>query len=63
VAASPAAAVSPDRATLARMNGAIRDGMDRSGVPGFAVAVVSGNMVPARGFGDAGHAVRAGAAV
>jgi hypothetical protein len=34
VAASPAAAVSPDRATLARMNGAIRDGMDRSGVPG-----------------------------
>jgi CubicO group peptidase (beta-lactamase class C family) len=55
VAGSPAAAVPPDRATLARMDGVIRDGMDGSGVPGFAVAVVSGNdVVHARGFGDAG---------
>ena len=56
VIASPAAAATaPDRATLARMDGVIRDGMDGSGVPGFAVAVVSGNdVVHARGFGDAG---------
>ncbi len=56
VFASPAAAATPpDRATLARMDGVIRDGMERSGMPGFAVAVVSGNdVVHARGFGDAG---------
>jgi CubicO group peptidase (beta-lactamase class C family) len=37
------------------MDRVIRDGMERSGVPGFAVAVVSGNeVVHARGFGDAG---------
>jgi CubicO group peptidase (beta-lactamase class C family) len=53
---SPAPAASPpDRAALARMDGVIRDGMEGSGVPGFAVAVVSGNdVVHARGFGDAG---------
>ena len=57
VIASPAAAATPpDRATLARMDGVIRDGMEGSGVPGFAVAVVSGNdVVHARGFGDAGE--------
>ena len=38
------------------MDRVIRDGMERSGVPGFAVAVVSGNeVVHARGFGDAGE--------
>jgi CubicO group peptidase (beta-lactamase class C family) len=60
VIASPAAAATaPDRATLARMDGVIRDGMDGSGVPGFAVAVVSGNdVVHARGFGDAGEGRR-----
>jgi CubicO group peptidase (beta-lactamase class C family) len=56
VTPSPAPAASPpDRAALARMDGVIRDGMEGSGVPGFAVAVVSGNdVVHARGFGDAG---------
>ncbi len=59
VAASPAAAASPDRATLARMDRVIRDGMAGSGVPGFAVVVVSGrDVVHARGFGDAGHGSR-----
>jgi CubicO group peptidase (beta-lactamase class C family) len=49
-----AAATAPDRATLARMDGVIRDGMGRSGMPGFAVAVVSGDdVVHTRGFGDA----------
>ena len=54
--ASPApAATPPDRATLTRMDDVIRAGMDRSGMPGFAVAVVSGgDVVHARGFGDAG---------
>ena len=43
VIASPAAAATPpDRATLARMDSVIREGMERSGMPGFAVAVVSG---------------------
>ena len=60
VAASPAAADSPDRATLARMDRVIRDGMDGSGMPAFAVVVVSGNdVVHARGFGDAGEGRRA----
>jgi CubicO group peptidase (beta-lactamase class C family) len=61
VIASPtAAATPPDRATLARVDGVIRDGMEGSGVPGFAVAVVSGNdVVHARGFGDAGDGRRA----
>ena len=56
VTASPvAAATPPDRATFAQMDRVIRAGMDHSGVPGFAVAVVSGNnVVHARGFGDAG---------
>lgn len=56
VFASPAAAAAPpDRAALARMDGVIRDGMERSGMPGFAVAVVYGNdVVHARGYGDAG---------
>jgi CubicO group peptidase (beta-lactamase class C family) len=55
VTASPAAAIPPDRASLARMDRVIRDGMERSGAPGFAVAVVSGTeVVHARGFGDAG---------
>ncbi len=56
VTASSAAATPPDRAALARMDRVIHDGMERSGVPGFAVAVVSGNdVVHARGFGDAGE--------
>jgi CubicO group peptidase (beta-lactamase class C family) len=55
--ASSAVAATPDRGALARMDRVIQDGMERSGVPGFAVAVVSGNeMVHARGFGDAGAA-------
>jgi CubicO group peptidase (beta-lactamase class C family) len=55
IAPPAAAATAPDRATLARMDGVIRDGMEGSGLPGFAVAVVSGNdVVHARGFGDAG---------
>ena len=55
VTASSAADAPPDRAALTRMDRVIRDGMERSGVPGFAVAVVSGNdVVHARGFGDAG---------
>jgi CubicO group peptidase (beta-lactamase class C family) len=60
VIASPvAAAAAPDRATLARMGGVIRDGMEGSGVPGVAVAVVSRNKVVfARGFGDAGEGRR-----
>jgi CubicO group peptidase (beta-lactamase class C family) len=60
VIASPAAAATPpDRATLARMDGVIREGMERSGMPGFAVAVVSGNdVVFARGYGDAGEGRR-----
>lgn len=37
------------------MDRVIREGMDRSGMPGFAVAVASGGeVVHARGFGDAG---------
>ena len=61
VTMSPATAASPpDGAALARMDGVISDGMDGSGVPGFAVAVVSGNdLVHARGFGDAGDGRRA----
>lgn len=58
VALTPPSAVAapPDRAALARMDRVIRDGMERSGVPGFAVAVVSGNhVVHARGFGEAGE--------
>jgi CubicO group peptidase (beta-lactamase class C family) len=56
---APAAAAPPDPATLARMDRVIRDGMERSGMPGFAVAVVSGTrVVHARGFGDAGHGRR-----
>ena len=59
VIASPAAAAPPDRATLARMDRVIHEGMERSGMPGFAVAVVSGNdVVHARGFGDAGEGRR-----
>jgi CubicO group peptidase (beta-lactamase class C family) len=60
VIASPAvAAIPPDGATLARMDGVIRDGMERSGMPGFAVVVVSGgDVVHARGFGDAGEGRR-----
>jgi CubicO group peptidase (beta-lactamase class C family) len=59
VAALPAAAASPDRGTLARMDRVIRDGMDGSGLPGFAVVVVSGDdAVHARGFGDAGDGRR-----
>jgi len=50
---SPAAV--PDGPTLARMDRVIEDGMGSSGMPGFAVAVVSGgDVVHARGFGDAG---------
>ena len=42
------------------MDRVIRDGMDGSGMPGFAVVVVSGNdVVHARGFGDAGEGRRA----
>ncbi|MDX6698781.1 MAG: hypothetical protein QOE65_2178 [Solirubrobacteraceae bacterium] len=61
VIASPAAAAAaPDRATLARMDGVIRKGMERSGMPGFAVAVVSGGrLVYARGYGDSGKDRRA----
>jgi CubicO group peptidase (beta-lactamase class C family) len=56
VTASSAVAAPPDRAALARMDRVIRDGMERSGMPGFAVAVVSGDeVVHARGFGDAGE--------
>jgi CubicO group peptidase (beta-lactamase class C family) len=53
---SPAtAAAVPDRATLARVDRVIHDGMDRSGIPGFAVAVIAdGEVVHVRGFGDAG---------
>ena len=52
---SPAAAAVPDGPTLARMDRVIEDGMGSSGMPGFAVAVVSGgDVVHARGFGDAG---------
>jgi CubicO group peptidase (beta-lactamase class C family) len=59
IASSAAAATPPDRATLGRMDGVIREGMERSGMPGFAVAVVSADgSVYARGYGDAseGHA-------
>jgi CubicO group peptidase (beta-lactamase class C family) len=61
VIASPAiAATPPDRAALARMDSVIRKGMAGSGMPGFAVAVVSGNdVVHARGFGDAVEGRRA----
>jgi CubicO group peptidase (beta-lactamase class C family) len=59
IASAAAAAIPPDRATLARMDGVIRDGMQRSGMPGFAVGVVSGNdVVFARGYGDAGEGRR-----
>ena len=59
IAAPAAAAAPPDRAALARMDRVIRDGMERSGMPGFAVAVVSGNdEVHARGFGDTGNGGR-----
>ena len=60
VIASPAnGATGPDRATLARMDSVIRKGMERSGMPGFAVAVVSGNdVVHLGGFGDAGEGRR-----
>ena len=53
VVASPATAAGPpDRATLARMDNVIEEGMQRSGMPSFAVAVVSGaDVVHARGFG------------
>ena len=55
LASTAAGATAPDRATLARMDGVIRDGIERSGMPGFAVAVVSGDdVVHTRGFGDAG---------
>jgi hypothetical protein len=55
MAAAARAATPPDGATLARMDRVIRDGMERSGMPGFAVAVVSGDrVVHVRGFGDAG---------
>ncbi|MCU1504601.1 MAG: class beta-lactamase-related serine hydrolase [Ilumatobacteraceae bacterium] len=41
------------------MDSVIRDGMQRSGMPGFAVAVASGDrVVHARGFGDAGEGRR-----
>jgi CubicO group peptidase (beta-lactamase class C family) len=54
-AAPPATAASPDRAILTRMDRVIEAGMERSGVPGFAVAVVAGGeIVHVRGFGDAG---------
>ncbi len=61
VIASPAAAATPpDRAKLARMDSVIRNGMERSGMPGFAVAVVSGGaLVYARGYGDSGEGRRA----
>jgi CubicO group peptidase (beta-lactamase class C family) len=60
LAAPAAAAPAPDRAALARMDRVIRDGMDRSGMPGFAVAVVSGaDVVYARGYGDAREGARA----
>jgi CubicO group peptidase (beta-lactamase class C family) len=53
--APPAAAAPPDTATLERMDRVIEVGMERSGMPGFAVAVVAGGeIVHARGFGDAG---------
>jgi hypothetical protein len=39
--ASSAVAATPDRGALARMDRVIQYGMERSGVPGFAVAVVS----------------------
>ena len=58
--ASPAAgATRPDDATWTRMDGVIREGMERSGMPGLAVAVVSGDGVEyARGYGDAGNGRR-----
>ena len=59
IAAPAAVAARPDHAALARMDRVIRDGMERSGMPGFAVAVVSGNDVAhARGFGDTGDGGR-----
>jgi CubicO group peptidase (beta-lactamase class C family) len=55
VVAPRAAAAPPDAATLERMDRVIEDGMERSSMPGFAVAVVAGGeIVHARGFGDAG---------
>ena len=57
---APASATPPDRATLTRMDEVIREGMERSGMPGFAVAVVSGDdVLHTRGFGDAGDGRRA----
>ena len=57
---APASAAPPDRATLSRMDDVIREGMERSGMPGFAVAVVSGHdVLHTRGFGDAGDGRRA----
>ena len=56
---APASASPPDRATLTRMDEVIREGMERSGMPGFAVAVVSGDdVLHTRGFGDAGDGRR-----
>ena len=60
LASAAPAAHAPDRAALARMDRVIRTGMDRSGMPGFAVAVVSGgDVVYARGYGDAREGARA----
>lgn len=51
---SATAATAPNRTTLERMDRVIEDGIERSGMPGFAVAVVAGGeIVHARGFGDA----------
>ncbi len=54
-ASAPAATPAPDRRALARMDRVIQSGMERSRLPGFAVAVVAGDrIVHERGFGDAG---------
>ena len=59
LAAPVTASGAPDARTLDRMDRMIREGMDRSGIPGFAVAVVSGGkLVHGRGFGEAGDARR-----
>jgi CubicO group peptidase (beta-lactamase class C family) len=55
VVAPRATAAPPDARTLERMDRVIEEGMKRSGIPGFAVAVVAGGeIVHARGFGDTG---------
>ncbi|MCO5315266.1 MAG: beta-lactamase family protein [Solirubrobacterales bacterium] len=56
IAAPAAAAAPPSGHVLGEVDRSVREGMDRSGVPGLALAVVSGGRtVHARGFGETGR--------